>query len=150
MRLALRPDGGRRGELESAPNSVGGALSDQHHARVGRLFKPGSDVDRVAGHERATFAGPPEDDLAGVDANAEGEALAKYLCEPALHAERGVECALGVVLLGSGHAEGSHDGVPDELLHGPARSFDLGRHRLVEAVEEEPRALRILLSAEFG
>ena len=47
-----------------------------------------------------------------------------------------MERPLGVVLVRDGNTECCHHGVADELLDGAARSFDLGRHGVVEAVEQ--------------
>ena len=67
-----------------------------------------------------------------------------------LHRERGVQRALGVILVRLGHPEGGHDRVARVLLHGAAGSLDLGGHRVVEPLEQEPRPLGILLLAERG
>ena len=65
-----------------------------------------------------------------------------------LHRERGVECALGVVLERLGDAEDGHDRVAGELLDRPAGALDLVGHRVVEALEQDARPLGILLLGE--
>jgi len=107
-----------------------------------------ADVDGVAGHERASFARTVDDDLAGVHADPQLE-VAELLFEAPLHRERGVQRPLRVVLERRRCSEGRHHGVAGELLEGAACALDLIRHRRVEAVEERPRALGILL-AELG
>ena len=74
----------------------------------------------------------------------------KSSLEPPLHRERRVERTLRVILLCRGRTEGCHDRVADELLDRPAGVVDLGRHRVVEAVEEGARALRVLRVRELG
>src|SRR6266540_514493 len=89
-----------------------------------------------------------DDDLAGVHADPQLE-VAELLFEAPLHRERGVQRPLRVVLERRRCSEGRHHGVAGELLEGAACALDLIRHRRVEAVEERPRALGILL-AELG
>ena len=57
---------------------------------------------------------------------------------------------LCVVLERRRSAEHRHDGVPGELLYGPARALNLFRHRVVEPFEQCSRSLRILRAAELG
>ena len=66
--------------------------------------------------------------------------------EPPQHRERRVESALGMVLERGRSAERRHDGVARELLDRPAGRLDLGRHRVVEPVEQRPRPFGILLA----
>ena len=55
-----------------------------------------------------------------------------------------------MVLLCCRSDEGRHHGVSNELLDCPARLHDLLRHRVVEAVQEGARALRVLRVGELG
>jgi hypothetical protein len=72
--------------------------------------------------------------------------VAEQLAQPALHAERRVERALRMILERGRRAEGRHHGVADELLDRASRLLDLLRHRVVEAIEQSSRPLRILLA----
>ena len=54
-----------------------------------------------------------------------------------------------MILLRRGRTEGRHDGVADELLDRSAGVGDLGRHRVVEPVEQGARSLRVLGSREL-
>ena len=54
-----------------------------------------------------------------------------------------------MVLECRGRTEHGHHGIADEFLDRTARGIDLGRHRVVEPVEEEPCALRVLLGAKL-
>jgi hypothetical protein len=104
----------------------------------------GCDVDGVACHERAALARPVDDDFACVDPDAQRQAVVE-LSESSLHRERRMEGALGVVLAGSRRAKCSHHSVAGEFLDRSAGRCDLGRHLVVEAIEESARPLRILL-----
>ena len=66
------------------------------------------------------------------------------------HPERGLQCTLGVVLLGGRRAEDRDDGVADELLDRPAAERDLGLHGVVELLQGIARVLGIELVAERG
>ena len=61
-----------------------------------------------------------------------------------------MERPLGVILERSRRPECRHYCVAGELLDGPTGALDLGRHRVVEAVEQRTRALRILRVGERG
>ena len=52
--------------------------------------------------------------------------------------------ALRMILLGRGRTEGCHDGVTDEFLDRAAGVGDLGRHGVVEPVEQRARSLSVL------
>src|SRR5262245_16178246 len=142
--LSLCSDGSRRIELERALDSRGRALRNEDLARSSRLLEAGGDVDSVAARERATDARLSHDALPGVDADPELHTSANQLREPPLHRNRRVERPLGVVLMGGGNTEHCHDGVADELLDGAPRLPDLGRHRIVEAVEQCSRPFGVL------
>ena len=76
-------------------------------------------------------------------------AIAEQLLEPPLHRQRGVQRALCVILLRGRRTEGRHHGIADELLDRAAGAGDLGRHRVVEAVQQGARSLRILRTGEL-
>ena len=54
-----------------------------------------------------------------------------------------------MVFLGRGSAEHGDDGVADELLDRPAAERDLRLHRVVEAVEQVARVLRVERRAQL-
>jgi hypothetical protein len=147
--LPLRLDRRRRPELEGATGERDGALAGEHLPRRCGLLESRRDVDRVAGDERAARARLADDHLSGVHADANAERASEDVGYPPPQRQRGMERPLGVVLVRSGGAEHRHDGVARELLQRAARELDLGRERVVEALEKHPRALGILL-AEAG
>ena len=148
LRLALHVDLERPPELERAADGLGRARADDDRARLARLLEPRGDVDGVAGDERAALARAADDDLARVDADPEREHAVEVGAEPALHRKCGMQRPLGVVLVRLGGAEDRHDRVARELLDRAAGAVDLGGHRIVEALQERPRPLRVLLLAE--
>ena len=148
LRLALHLDLERRSELERAADGLGRARADDDRARLARLLEPRGHVDGVAGDERAALARAAHDDLAGLDADPEREHAVELGSEPALHRKRRMQCPLGVVLVRLGGAEDRHDRVACELLDRAAGAADLAGHRVVEPLQERPRALRVLLLAE--
>ena len=148
-RLALRLDRLAFGELERAPGSGDGPLSDEDLSRLGALLQPRGNVDRIAGHERAALARLPDDDLAGVDPDAKLQPLVQ-LTHPPQHRQRRVQRPLGVVLERGGRAERGHHRIARELLDGAAGVLDLLGHRVVEAVQERARPLRVLRVAELS
>ena len=90
----------------------------------------------------------PDDDLARVDADPEREHAVEVGSEPALHRKCRMQRPLGVVLVRLGGAEDRHHRVARELLDRAAGAADLVRHRVVEPLQQRPRALRVLLLAE--
>jgi hypothetical protein len=92
--------------------------------------------------------GPAAGQSSGVDADAQLELAAEELIERPAHRERRVECPLGVILERRRCAEGRHHRVAGELLDRPACPVHLGGHRVVEALELGPRALRVLIGGE--
>ncbi len=121
----------RRGDRAGADEDLSGRCT---------LLQSGTNVDGVACDERAALPRPTDDDVAGVDADAQRESAAEDIAQPSLHAERGMQGPLGVVLERRRRTEDRHHGVAGELLDGAAGGLDLFGHRLVEAVEK--RALR--------
>ena len=65
------------------------------------------------------------------------------LLQPFLHPESDLQRPLGVVLLGCGRTERGDDRVADELLDRSAAERDLRFHRVVKAVEQVARVLRV-------
>ena len=146
--LAFRIELERGPELEGAAHRLGRPRTDDDRTGLCRLLEPGGDVDRVAGDERAADAPRPGDDLTRVHADPKREPSVEDGLEPLLHGERGVQCALGVVLERIRDAEDGHDGVAGELLDRPAGTPDLLRHRVVEAFEQHACPLGVLLVRE--
>ena len=141
--LPLRLDRPRLAELERAADEGRGALPDEYVAGLRRLFEARGHVHRVAGRERAALARAADHDLAGIDADPQREPAAEELLQPLLHPESDLQRPLGVVLLGCGRAEHGDDRVADELLDRSAAERDLRFHRVVEAVEQVARVLRV-------
>jgi len=77
--LALGLDCRRLRELKCVSDERDCPLPDEHLTRPGGLLEPGRHVDRVAGHERAPLARPPDDDLASVHPNPQPQPLAEQL-----------------------------------------------------------------------
>jgi hypothetical protein len=146
LSLSLHGDHRRLVELERPANRLDGPLADDDLAGRGALLQAGADVDCVSGDERASLARRADDDAARVHADTELELLAEERAEPALHRQRGVESALGVILLGDRRAERRHDRVADELLDRPTGLLDLLGHGVVEPDQQGTRPLRILLA----
>ena len=146
--LALRVDRKCRPELERAVHRLGRSGANDGRTRLRRLLEPGGDVDHVAGDERTAQARLPCDDLPGVHADAELEPPVEDRSQALLHRERGMQGALSVVLERLRDAEDGHDRVAGELLDCSPGTADLVGHRLVEALEQHARSLRILLVGE--
>src|SRR5688572_30246846 len=89
-------------EVERAPNRGRRSLADEDLAWLRSLFESCCDVHGIAGYERASFAGPADDDVASVDTDPQRERIGEHLLETALHGESGVKCAFSVVLVRSG------------------------------------------------
>ena len=147
--LPFRLDRPRLAELERAADEGRGALPDEYVAGLRRLFEARGHVDRVAGRERAALARAADRDLAGIDADPQREPAAEELLQPLLHPEGDLQRPLGVVLLGCGRAEHGDDRVADELLDRSAAERDLRLHRVVEAVEQVARVLRVERRAQL-
>jgi hypothetical protein len=137
-------------QFERATDRRGRALADENLSRIGCLLQPRRDVDSVAAHERAAFAGLAHDDISGIHADAQRQCVAEELLEPSLHRGSGVERALRVILQRRGRAERRHYCVAGELLDRAPGVGDLGRHRVIETVEQCARALRVLGAGKLG
>ena len=124
-------------------------------ARLGRLLEAGGDVDRIARREGLALRGIAGDDLASVDAGADGDrepALALEVLierrEPLTHLSGGADCSQGVVLVHDGNAEDGHDSVADELLDRSAVLFQHGSHLFEVALHDSAHRLRVGLLPE--
>jgi hypothetical protein len=116
---------------------------------LGSLFEPGRNIDRITCDEGAALAWPTDDHFSSIDADAKREPFAEQFAQPPLHRKRRVQRPLRVVLASRRRAKHGHDCVADELFHGAATERDLGRHRIVEAVEEVARVLGVERAAEL-
>ena len=144
FRFSLHIDRRRLPELKGAPRCGDGAFADQDGARGSSLLQSSSNVDRVAAHKGASRTSLPDDHIAGVHADTQLELLVEQLRKPALHPERDMQRPLGMVFERSRCSECRHHGVARELLNRPAGALDLVCHCVVEALEEDTRAFRIL------
>jgi hypothetical protein len=149
-RLPLGLDNSGLAELERSAGCCNRPLAGEHLPGGGRLLQPGADIDGVTRDERAAFACLTDDHLARVDAYADGESPTVELDEAALHGQCGVKGPFRVVLEGCRSPESGHYSVARELLDRASSSLDLLCHRLVEAIEHDPDALRILVVGECG
>lgn len=135
--LPLRFKGAWRTEAKGVASGQEGSLAHEDRSGLGDLLQPGGHVDRVTGDDE--LPGSPahgSDDLAGVDADPDAERHPVALLEvpvqclePGEHLEGRPKRAPRIVLPDQGDPEHRHDGVPDELLHGPTPGGDDGRHR---------------------
>jgi hypothetical protein len=119
--LALEHDG----LALAVADTVGGELSreraDQHFAGTRRLLEAGGDVDGVADDRQLAAGERGDHDLAGVDADREGQVA------PDLpHGQPRRHRPLGVVVVGGGHAEHGQQRVAHVLVDGAAV---VGDHR---------------------
>jgi hypothetical protein len=108
-----------------------------------------------AGREGLPVAGIGSDDLAGVDARANGKTHAvRFLqllvqtAERGAHVDRGPDGAQCVVVVDSRDAEDRHRRVADELLHHPTVPLDLAADQVEVTLHHSPQCLRIERLAE--
>ena len=155
--LPLRLERLDRLDAHCVAHEAEGRLAEQHVAGAGGLLEPRSDVDRVAGHERLAARAVARDDLAGVDADPQGDARPEALLEilvqgteARLHLQCGAARAQRIVLVRLRDAEDREDGVADELLHRAAVTLERAAH-LVEVGEHQAAdRLRIEALAHRG
>ena len=155
--LPLRLERLDRLDAHRVAHEAEGRLAEQHVARARGLLEPCSDVDRVAGHERLAARAVARDDLAGVDADPQGDACPEALleilvqgAEARLHLQCGAARAQRIVLVRLRDAEDREDGVADELLHRAAVTLERAAH-LVEVGEHQAAdRLRIEALAHRG
>ena len=147
--LALQMQGLEGAVLDLVGGRAVGALADGHAAGASGCLQARRDVNGVADH-RVAVADRSRQDLAGVDAHAQLEArpvspgqLDVDLVHRALHAERGADGALLVVLVGDGRAEDRHHVVADVLVHGAAIARDLFAEALEGTVDQRLDALGV-------
>ena len=117
-----------------------GRGADDHLVRPRDLLEPARGVHDVA-HRGVVATGPERADqhLAGVHPDAEVHVhleLGPHLREALLHAQRGPDGPLGVVLVGDRRAEQRDQRVADHLVDLAAEGRDLDREPLEAAVDE--------------
>jgi hypothetical protein len=112
--------------------------TEQDLARLRELLQSGGDVDRFAGGERGVAGAG--DDLSRLDADA---GLQLEVVDRVENLERRANRALRVVLVRLGNPESGHDGVPGELLDGPAVGLDAARDLVEEPGHAPAHDLRI-------
>ena len=119
-------------------------LADQDLARLSGLLEASRDVDGVAGDEGLTARGIAGHHLTGVDPRAGEDPEAAVALEVLVHSVQSLAHLEGgphgperVVFVQDGDAEHRHDGVADELLHGPPVRFE-GRLHLLEVAGHDP------------
>jgi hypothetical protein len=146
-----------RCELEEPFDRRGGPGGQVRGAGLGQRLHALSQPDRVAHGgvlHLALVADRPDDDLAGVDPDADGEVdalgahLGRQLGDTVDHRQRGAAGALGVILACDGRAEQRHDAVAGELVDRAVGVVDgVGEH-LEEAVHQLAPGLRVELLCE--
>ena len=117
-----------------------GRRTHQHLACVSERLEAARDVHGVA-HGRVVAARPqrPHQHFAGVDADADLQvepSLGVEGFQRALHAERGAQRTLGVVLVCRRRAEQREDRVADDLVDGASECGHVG-HEPLEALVDE-------------
>ena len=122
-----------------------GRVADEDLPGPGGLLEACRDVDRLAGREGRV--GLVDDDFAGFDPDAR---LDPDLVRMVEDAERRARRALGVVLVCLRDAEGRHDGIAGELLHGAAVRLDAAGDGVEPGRHAPARDFRILGRDELG
>ena len=133
------------------------SLADQDLARLSGLLEASRDVDGVAGDEGLTARRIAGHHLTGVDPRAGEDAEAAVALEVLVqsvqslaHLEGGPHGPERVVLVQDGDAEHRHDGVADELLHGPPVRFERRLHLLEVAGHDPPQGFGIEALSQVG
>ncbi len=136
--FALQVERGDRLHLDRILHQPIGRLAEEDLAWRSGLLQSGGDVHRVARHETLAGGRVAGNDFTGVhpDPSRDPDAVLAFELEVERlqrlpHAGGGPDRAQRVVLVQPGDPEDGHHRIADELLDGPAVSFDHGRH-LVE------------------
>ena len=131
LRLALELERPHVAVLDCSFGGPDRALAHGNRPGAARDLQPGRHVDRVAGDGVGIPYGAGQH-LAGIDPDAQGEGdavgrlgLDVELLHRGLHAQRGPDGALGVVLMGNRGAEQRHHVVADVLVDRAAEAHDL-------------------------
>ncbi len=135
--------------VEDVPRGQIGGLADRDTARGRSGLKASGSVHDVAGRhplpELRTGA-QHDNRLARVDADTDGEvrsAVLVRLLDRIEDPQAGADRPFGVVLVGCGRAEHGHDGIPDELLDGPAKGLDVLAEQLEVGVHQRVDVLGV-------
>jgi len=149
-RLALDRDRLELLVLDRVLGRVERLLTHDESSDRRRLLDPGGGIDDVPRHEALALGRPRSERhnrLACVDRRAYGEPEPRLclvqLLDRLEDAQPGAHGTLGIVLVGDGRAEGSHDGVADELLDRAPEVLDRLLHARVVGVEPRPDVLGI-------
>ncbi len=132
--------------VDGVGGEVVGGGADQHLAGTGRGLEPAGGVDDVA-HRRGRAAGAQgaDQDLAGVDPDAHlhpGQRVRPARPptgdrgQGGLHAQRGADGALRVVLVGDRGPEQGEDAVADDLVDPTPELGDVGDQELEPGVDQ--------------
>jgi hypothetical protein len=140
--LALELERLERAVVNGVASGPVGALSHGHRPRATGRLEPRRHVHGVADHGVVAAHGAGQH-LAGVHPDAKSEAHAVRLVEAGvdvrhrvLHAERGADGTLGVVLVRDRRAENRHHVVADVLVDGAAEALDLVAQAAQAALHE--------------
>ena len=144
--LSLRPDRLGGPVLDGVARAGVRLLADEHRPDGRRALQARGRVHDVAGHHRLAVLRSSvqrDDRLARVHGD---PYLEPFLLGPVADGECGADGALGVVAVGRRRAEHAHHRVADELLDGPAVTFEVRADMLVVRREEGSHVLRVELS----
>ena len=148
-----------RGDLDVAVGQAARRLADERGAGTGELLHARGQVGRLPDRrvlDVEVAADRAHDHVAGVDAHADlhVDALAPAQVvgvhgDRAVHAQRGVAGAHGVVLVGDGRPEQGHDAVTHHLVDGALEAVDGLHEPLDHVVEQRPGVLGIAVGHEL-
>jgi hypothetical protein len=141
-------------EPQSRRAQLLGGVTDEHGSRGGQLLQTGRGVHDVA-HRRVVGAGHRADqDLAGVDADAQADSVVRVLlaevAECRLHRERRSDRPVGVVLVSDRCPEQRDDRVPEHLVDDTAVVLDVGDEPSERGVDEPLDLLGVTMLGERG
>jgi len=127
-----------------------GRLTDHDPAHWGNCLQAGGGVHHIAGDHALPGLRPSaqcDNRLAGADADPHGQPEGSVGNVQVLDGLKyALFCGhrpLGVVFVGDGCTEHGHDGITNELLHGPAQAFDLAPQVGVIGTKPSDHVLRI-------
>ena len=136
--------------VHEMPGRPIGRLVDHHRSDRGDRLEAGRRVDHVARRDALAFRRPGptrHDRFTGGHGGPEGQFEPRLgrvqLLDRLDDAKGGPHRPLGVVLVSHGSAEGGHDGVSDELLHGAAPPHELSSDAGVVRPQRGPDVLGI-------
>ena len=146
-------------DLDVAIGEAAGGVGDERRPRPGQLLHARRQVCRLAHGavlDVEVAADRAHDDVAGVEAHADLHVdalpppqLVGVAADRALHAQRRVAGAHGVVLVGDGRAEQGHDAVAHHLVDRALVAMDRLHHALEHGIEEGARVLGVAIGQEL-